>query len=265
MRGSNLIFVCVFLHSGTLFTGKGEKKERKSNIHSSGPTKAWYICRLVTAFAFALYFFYFAARWRCSRKSCSHTRSASCHSAAVQLHGFITGMCCQVIRPDPCKNRCGKIFFFYEPKKEPEVEKVEVKKGDWETWGIQFKPPPARWYSVPQCDRGRLRSVQIKENAMMWNVAMKKLSLRRWRNFDRIGWIAEREPRRIVSAPPKPLSAQLRMRFADCVVSCDWSWSTARRRNAHLQVWMHWWCRLVQEGQTALCSLVPFLAFTNHK
>lgn len=47
----------------------------------------------------------------------------------MQLDGFITGMCCQVIRPDPCKSRCGRIFFFfYEQKKEPEVEEVEVKK-----------------------------------------------------------------------------------------------------------------------------------------
>lgn len=167
----------------------------------------------------------------------------------MQLDGFITGMCCQVIRPDPCKSRCGRIFFFFLWTKEgARGWRGWGKKGDWETWRIQFMPPPARWYSVPQCDCGRLRSVQIKENAMMWNV-IKKLSLRRWHNFDRIGWVAEREPRRIVSAPPKPLSAQLRMRFADFVVSCDSSWFTARRRIAHLQVWMHWWCWLVQEGQ----------------
>lgn len=164
------------------------QEKRKSNIQSPGPTKAWHICKLITGLAFTIYFFYFAARWLGSRKSGSHTRVLPATVLPCGLMHLL--LCCQVIRPGPCKSRCGRNVVLHEQKTDPEVFKVDGRR----RLRKLKNPPSARWYSEPWCDRGHLRGVQIKENATVWNVVIKKAFATASIQLD---VIAKREPRRI--------------------------------------------------------------------
>lgn len=92
------------------------KEEKKSNIHSPGPTKAWHICGLITGLAFTLYFLYvFCCSAR--RKSCSHTRVFPGTALPGSWMDLLL-VCCQVI------SRCGRSLVYHEQKMNPEVLKV---------------------------------------------------------------------------------------------------------------------------------------------